>query len=120
MSNWKTLNACRENKGIYGTTPEDGFNGRFFININNLPLCIIASDGAGWKHVSVSIIDSHFTPSWDVMCKIKALFWEPEDVVVQFHPRESEYVNNHPGCLHLWQPIGKDIPTPDSILVGIK
>lgn len=55
------------------------------------------------------------------MHSVKELFWDDEDVVIQFHPKKSEYVNNHAGCLHLWQCIdGRDQPTPPSILVGIK
>ena len=26
----------------------------------------------------------------------------------------------HPYCLHMWKPIGVEIPTPPSILVGIR
>jgi len=80
----------------------------------------IASDGGGWKHVSVSIIGDNRPPKWGLMCEVKGLFWEDEDVVIQFHPRKSEYVNNHPGCLHLWQSLTQPFPTPDPIMVGIK
>lgn len=54
------------------------------------------------------------------MCKVKDLFWEPEDWVVQYHPAKSEYISNHPGCLHLWQPLNEKLPTPPSIMVGFK
>lgn len=85
-------------------------------------LFIIASDGVGWEHVSVHVYDStletFYLPYWDEMCFIKDLFWDPEDVVVQFHPRKSEYVNNHAFVLHLWRPVGVEIPTPPAILVG--
>ena len=36
----------------------------------------------------------------------KALFWDEDDCVIQYHPPRSEYVNNHQNCLHLWRPIG--------------
>ena len=52
------------------------------------------------------------------MSYVKRLCWDAEDVVVQFHPRESEYVNCHPHVLHLWRPKHVEIPTPPSILVG--
>lgn len=81
---------------------------------------VIASDGYGWKHVSVSYMERDNTPTWDIMCKIKDLFWEPEDWVVQYHPAKSEYINNHPGVLHLWQPLNEKLPTPPSIMVGLK
>jgi hypothetical protein len=57
-------------------------------------------------------------PTWEEMCQINDMFWDKTDCVVQFHPPESEYVNNHPYCLHLWKPIGIALPMPDSILVG--
>lgn len=81
-------------------------------------LRVIFSDGEGWEHVSVSTLTR--TPNWAEMCVIKDLFWAPEDTVIQFHPPRSEYVNNHPFCLHLWRPIGESIALPPSILVGFK
>lgn len=33
---------------------------------------------------------------------------------------KDKHLNNHDHCLHLWRPIGKDFPVPDSILVGVK
>jgi hypothetical protein len=81
-------------------------------------LCVV-SDGGGWEHVSVSLMgDKRRVPHWEEMCRVKSVFWEPEDVVIQFHPAESEYVNAHPGVLHLWRPIGQSIPTPDPEMVG--
>lgn len=81
----------------------------------------VASDGGGWEHVSVSIMGSTSkTPDWDQMCFVKDLFWDEEDVVIQFHPPKTHYVNNHPGCLHMWRQIGKVIDIPPSIFVGIK
>lgn len=57
-------------------------------------------------------------PTWDEMCAIKELFFEPEEVVVQYHPAESQHVNIHPFCLHLWRPNdGTDLPVPPMIYV---
>jgi len=91
-----------------------GENGAFMID----ELRIIASVGEGWEHVSVSL--GGRCPKWSEMCIVKAMFWDDEDCVVQFHPPKSEHVNCHPYCLHLWRPIGRDIETPPSILVGPK
>jgi hypothetical protein len=41
-------------------------------------------------------------------------------VVVQYHPAKSEYVNNMPNCLHLWRPVNEAMPTPPSIMVGVR
>lgn len=72
----------------------------------------------GWEHVSVS--PRRRPPNWQEMCFVKDLFWEPEECVVQFHPPRSEYVNNHPHCLHLWRNKNVAFPLPPSILVGLK
>lgn len=83
---------------------------------NNCDLTIIFSDGLGWEHVSVSTPGR--CPNWPEMCFVKNLFWSADDVVIQFHPAASEYVNNHPYCLHLWRPQGITLPTPPRLLVG--
>jgi hypothetical protein len=84
------------------------------------PLRVICSPlGEGdWDHVSVSLPNR--CPSWDEMSKIKSMFWNDSDCVVQFHPPESDYVNNHPYCLHLWKWNKGEMPRPPSDLVGIK
>ena len=80
-------------------------------------LAVIFSDGEGWYHVSVSTPAR--TPCWAEMCFVKDLFWDQDDCVVQFHPPRREYVNDHPFCLHLWQPVGIDFPRPWRGLVGL-
>lgn len=78
-------------------------------------LTVIASDGLnatamGWEHVSVSLPDR--CPTWDEMCRVKELFWKSSETVIQFHPRKSEYKNQHPYCLHLWRKMGKEHQLP--------
>lgn len=123
MSDWTILNVCRvspEQDLTYGTKPSAGFNGFFCMILNGLRVKCIASDGGGWRHVSVSIQGSNLPPSWSIMCKVKNLFWEPTDWVVQFHPAESDYVDLHPGVLHLWQPLNAELPKPNRLMVGPK
>ena len=134
MSDWKFLNKHRVIGGLYTSTDADGMNGMFEFALEGEPRRIrcIASDGSGlegtplegqprWQHVSVSFgPDAKKTPSWELMCRIKALFWEPSDVVVQFHPAEKDYVNFHKHCLHLWRALDEKQPTPPSIFVGPK
>lgn len=75
---------------------------------------IVACDGkeTGWEHVSVSLPGwEGKCASWPEMCLVKDLFWDEEEWVVQFHPAKSQYVNIHPGVLHLWRKAGK-IPFP--------
>ena len=77
-------------------------NGYAFIEGPFRTLTVIFSDGEGWEHVSVSTRGR--CPNWDEMVFVKNLFWGPDDVVMQLHPPQSAYVNNHPHCLHLWRP----------------
>lgn len=70
-----------------------------------------------WHHVSVSCSIYNESPSWEDMCFVKDLFFNDEDVVVQYHPKKSEYVNIAKNCLHLWKWNGGEFPTPNKILV---
>ena len=77
-----------------------------------------ADHGMPWEHVSVST--KHRCPTWKEMCFVKDLFWSPEEAVMQLHPPQSDWVNNHNFCLHLWRPLDGNIPLPPSIAVGFK
>jgi hypothetical protein len=89
---------------------------------------IVASNGEDWEaagftppafeHVSVSTPIR--CPTWEEMCFVKALFWEDEELILQYHPRRSQYVNNHPHCLHMWRPVGVQIPEPPILAIGIR
>lgn len=111
-------NEYRIKDGVYGSTDDLGNMGAFIIPHQSFEFTAIASDRMGWEHVSVSLRNR--TPNWKEMCFIKSLFWDSEDIVMQLHPPESEYVNMDENCLHLWRPTDRDIPSPPSILVGIK
>lgn len=73
----------------------------------------------GWEHLCVSG-NNNKVPSWDVMCATKDIFWEDEECCIEYHPRKSQYVNNHEGCLHIWKPIDVELPEPDPFLLGIQ
>lgn len=103
-------NQYRVTKGPMASENRIGNNGAFLIPKKNGKgkFACIAGEGAGWEHVSVRVIrdfEDH-TPTWGELCEVKSLFWDPEDLVVQFHPPESEYVNTHPHVLHLWRKQG--------------
>lgn len=118
-------NHYRVRRGYMASDEGNGNNGVFFVpsRPGQPPFKVIASDGAiddqgpAWEHVSVSL--PHRCPTWAEMCAIKALFWDDEDTVVQYHPPRSDYVNNHPHCLHLWRPVGVELPRPPALMVGI-
>jgi hypothetical protein len=70
------------------------------------PLFIMVSDGMGWDHVSVSRADR--CPTWEEMEFVKRLLFKPEETAMQLHVPESEHINNHSNCLHLWRPQSND------------
>jgi hypothetical protein len=94
-----------------------GMNGAFEIPYASDVLYVVISNGAGWDHASVSL--RHRCPTWDEMHWIKNIFFEKEETVIQFHPPESEYVNNHSNCLHLWRHQNIEVIRPPGFLVGI-
>lgn len=115
------------------STYMDGKNGAFLLQSPEpgWQLQVIAADGSGpdgigelghWEHVSVCARMASGKgrvriPSWREMCFVKDHFWDKDDVVVQFHPRESEYVNTHPAVLHLWRWKHGTFPTPPIMAV---
>lgn len=119
------VESFRVTRGALGSNSSFGNNGAFFIrgpvkgcapSLRGAMLKVIASDGEGWEHVSVSLPTR--CPTWEEMSLIKDLFWSEDECVVQYHPPKSEYVNYHPFCLHLWRPVGQDFILPPRILVG--
>jgi len=108
------LEQARVSVGEWATDAGD-LEGVFLIGVLKI---ISSGPQGGWEHVSVSTYDR--TPTWEEMHFIKDLFWSPEECVMQLHPPESEYVNFHPYCLHLWRPTDREIPMPPSTMVGLK
>jgi len=77
-----------------------------------------------WEHVSVHIKYrnlnqkvSMMTPDWDEMCRVKDVWFGLGEMVIQFHPPQTEYVNTHQHVLHLWKPVNQEIPHPPKIYV---
>lgn len=103
-----------------------GNNGAFTFVYGTTQYQVIASDGEGWEHASVSVLSfaikdrgkGNRCPTWDEMCIVKDMFWDEEDCVIQFHPPKSEYVNVHPHVLHLWRKCGENYETPPKEFIG--
>ena len=114
------LEARRVLSGPTRSTRFYGNNGQFIIWRRTRKLLVQASDGAGWEHVSVSVLNSKASPSWEDMCFIKNRFWKEDECVVQYHPPVEDYINNLDNCLHLWRPVDQEILRPPSSLVGLK
>lgn len=79
-------------------------------------LAVVASSDLAWEHVSVSLRNR--TPNWREMEFVCRLFWTDDEAVMQLHPPRSEWISNHPNCLHLWKPTAATIPLPPSWMVG--
>lgn len=78
-------------------------------------LRVVASNGRGWDHVSVSLRNRCAT--WEEMCFVKDIFWHENEAVMQLHPAKRDYINCHPFVLHMWKPQGTKIPMPPKIMV---
>lgn len=77
---------------------------------------VVVSDGEGWDHVSVSL--GTRTPTWLELEHVKQLFFRADETVMQLHVPDSDHVNCHPFCLHLWRPQNQEIPRPPRWMVG--
>ena len=94
-------------------------DGAYRIRRGSATLGVIASNGCGWEHVSVSLPTR--CPTWEEMAFVKSLFFEPEELAIEIHPKASAYINVHPFCLHIWRPVAAaafDAMMPPSFLVG--
>lgn len=99
---------------------QDGGNGWADLHSSRRPdrAAVIFSWGGGWEHVSVSFRSR--TPTWEEMAEVKDMFFRREETVLQFHPEEAEYVNDHPNCLHLWRRRGENAQLPPWWMTGLK
>lgn len=112
---------------LLGSDKSYGNNGFFVIphhRIDGYFYNCQVSDGEGWEHVSVTLSTKKKKNverccTWEEMCYLKNLFWDEDEVVVQFHPAKTDYVNMHKYCLHLWRPTDQVIPVPNPLMVGV-
>ena len=116
----KNINEIKSTRNLFieAENANDGMGGHYYDSISGKRLNFIFSYQLGWEHLSVSMPNK--TPTWDQMCIMKDIFWNKDECCIQYHPKEEDYVNNHPHCLHIWKPREVNIPTPPSILVGFK
>jgi len=127
----------RVSTGPFKSNSNDGVVGSFLVPTKSISVLdksktlnqdghiiqTISHDGheTGWEHVSVTVNDKFagdtFAPNWEQMSVVKQAFWKPNEVVMQLHPKEENYVDMHKDVLHLWSPVDKKIPTPPKELV---
>lgn len=105
---------------IYGMAGDEG-NGVFNVEIVSairpkVTLHVIAANGMGWDHVSVS--HRHRIPKWDEMSFVHRLFFKANETAMQLHVPLTQHINVHDHCLHLWRPQDEVIPAPPGMMVG--
>lgn len=88
----------RVRTGRLASDTSQGNNGAFVVTGPRRKLLVIVSDEGGWEYVSVSV-------------KGKT------ECVIQYHPPLVDYINYHPGVLHLWRPVGGGLPMPPKAFV---
>lgn len=84
--------------------------------IDGATLVVIASSDGGWEHVSVS--RKNRCPNWPEMDYIKRVFFRDDECAIQYHVPRQDHISIHDNCLHLWRPVGAEIPRPPGWMVG--
>lgn len=117
MKNLLTLEKYHQrNTAASVAFPFTDHSGVFHVYVGGRSFIVIASiDHEGdetWEHISVSRPNNKKTPTWEEMCAIKDMFFEPEEECIQFHPKHSQYVNFSENCLHIWRPVGGILKSP--------
>ena len=123
MKNLRELDEYRVKHPIW---PQTDKSGAFKVYVNGRSFHVLASvdqigDGVAWEHVSVTPKNQKWCPTWEEMSAIKDLFFFPDEEAVEFHPKHSEYVNQHEFCLHIWRPAdGKLLRSPEDSRSGME
>jgi hypothetical protein len=104
---------------LWGVAPAgDAICGAFVLlsPVDGRQMRIIASNGDGWDHVSVSLANR--CPRWSEMEHVKRMFFRPDEVAMQLHVKPHDHISHHPFCLHLWRPHEGAIPLPPGRMVA--
>jgi hypothetical protein len=83
--------------------------GLFYLSIDGVHVissALVEEDGKRWQHVSLSRHER--LPSWEDVRRVKDLFIGKDKLAIQVLPREADYYNYHPHCLHLWHCLDGD------------
>ena len=120
MRNLREIDAFRNTAGavaLYGWAGDETC-GAFDIPspTDRQAMCVIASSGEGWEHVSVSRRTR--CPNWTEMEHVKRMFFKDDETAMQLHVPPSDHRCLHPYTLHIWRPTDREIPRPPGILVA--
>lgn len=80
-----------------------GFNGLFVV-----ASAAIMQDGKEWLHISFSRKSK--MPTYADLQLVKREFIGNDKKAIMVFPKEENYVNIHPNCLHLWYSAENPIP----------
>lgn len=118
MNNLNELNPyrrCDWELRAHGKVGDAG-NGCFVLE-GATQLNVVASNGCGWDHLSVTT-DAPRCPTWEEMERVRKLFGRSLEVWVQYGVPAREHVNVHPYCLHWWRPQRRSLVLPPAWMVG--
>jgi hypothetical protein len=110
-------NRWRIREGRMASEDVDGWNGAFLVPLDGELYHVMISDGEGFRHLSCTNAQKKVLPPWSAMTRLKEMFWADDDWVVLYIPAKDVYINDHPYCHHLWQPLNESLPTPPFVLV---
>ena len=116
MRNLNLLNKHRRPHPLFGEMGDETC-GCFKTSVGKTEFWAIASQEGGWEHVSISPAKKMRCPTWEEMTAIKNLFFEPDEIVLQYIMPESKNINIHKNCLHMWRPQNEKIPMPPTYMV---
>jgi len=94
----------------------DGY-GLFFIpSGSESPLRVLLSDGCGWDHVSIMHPDR--PPTNQEVAAVRVMFWEREEIVVEYHD-PLVFIPETPVTIrHLWCPQGCQLLRPPAMVAS--
>ncbi len=91
------------------------YGGAFRVVHKGNVLRIIASNDAGWDHVSISRMTA--CPSWEDMEFVKRMFFEEGELCWQYHVPVGDHININPHVLHIWRKHDFEMPLPPRWMV---
>jgi len=63
-----------------------------------------------WEHVSVSL--KNRTPTWEEMEWVREQVFDDSELVLWLSVPRADHINIHDNVLHMWRPIGVELPVP--------
>ena len=86
------LYKCRTRSGIWRVTTSTEYDDRYKCWFERLVM-------SHWNDRTKKI------PTWEEIVDVKREFFRPDEECIHFIPKESEYVNIKPDCMHIFHPI---------------